>query len=83
MTISQLNQPDFDRFHFESEKSRHDDQVRADQAFAAAMNRAIKRGNVKVVAGTFVDHSPNYGARRYYGEAETSACGSPSAMCTE
>ena len=83
MTISQLDQPQFDRIVSLSEASLREETQRADEAFAAAMNREIKRGRINVRSGTFVDCSPHYGARRFHGDAPHSSCGSPAAMCLE
>lgn len=82
MSLSLLETRDFDRHLSLSEKAARDETRRASEAFAAAMNRAIKRGKVKVTPGTFVDDTPTF-ARRIHGEAPMSACGSPAAMCME
>jgi hypothetical protein len=73
MSQSQLDPTDFNRLVSLFEKGAHDEAVRANEAFSAAMNREIKRGKVKVIPGTFVDTTPHLGARRIYGEAPISA----------
>ena len=83
MTISQLDQPQFDRIVSLSEANVREETQRTDEAFAAAMNREIKCGRIKARPGTFVDRSPHYGARRIHGDAPHSSCGSPAAMCLE
>ncbi len=57
--------------------------VAANDGFVAAMNKAIGRKSEKVTPGTFIDKSPPIGAKRMYGIAAVSACGSPAAMCLD
>ena len=54
---------------------------RANNAFAARMNRAIKSGRETAEAGTFVDLSPSK-ARATQRPMMSSGCGSPGAACT-
>lgn len=79
---SQLQDREFDRYLTLSEKAARQEAIAADEAFAAAMNRAIRLRKVKVKAGTFVDHSPLMPAR-IRGYAPSSSCGSPGAMCVD
>lgn len=81
--ISHLEATDFDRYLSLSEKETRSAAVTANDAFTAAMNREIKRGKVKVTAGTFVDHTPPIGAVRIRGNAPMSCVGSPAALCCE
>jgi len=57
------------------------DAVAANEAFCAAMNKAIKRGRETVKPGTYVDKTPLFGRRMYGEAASSSSCGSPAAMC--
>jgi hypothetical protein len=83
MNEGQLESSNFDRYLNLSERAAHDIAIAANDAFTAAMNREIRKGKIKVSAGTHVDHSPNYGARRIYGDVPWSSCGSPAAMCSD
>jgi hypothetical protein len=53
-----------------------------DEAFVAAMNRAIRRNKVQIKAGTIVDRSP---IRPVFFDrvSMASGFGSPAAMCVE
>jgi hypothetical protein len=77
-----LEERDFDRYLTLSEKAARADTVKQDEAFAAAMLGAIRRGKVKVVIGTIVDDLPLMVAR-IQGYAAVSSCGSPAAMCVD
>lgn len=55
--------------------------LRSDDAFILAMAKAVKRGKETAVAGTFVDTTPPFRARRIRGAAASSLAGSPAAMC--
>ncbi len=68
MSHGVLDTRDFDLYLSLSEKAARDETKRANDAFAAAMNREIMRGRIRARPGTFVDRSPHYGAHRYYGE---------------
>jgi hypothetical protein len=83
MSLSNLEQRDFDRWTTLSEKAQRDGAIAANDAFAKAMGKAIKRGREKVAAGTFVDATAAVRARRIHGESVVSSCGSPAAMCAE
>lgn len=83
MSLSELNDTMFNRFTVISEREAREAAISADQAFVAAINREIRRGKLKVTAGTFVDTSPPIYARRLYGMLPMSACGSPAQMCME
>jgi hypothetical protein len=78
-----INDAHFDHILSLSEKAEREDAVRSNDAFTAAMRREIKRGKVKVRAGTFVDTSPAIYARRIRGEAAMSCIGSPAALCAD
>lgn len=80
---SQLERIDFDRYLNDSEKLVRQAALASNDAFTAAMNKAVKRGREKVTAGTFVDTSPPTGAFRIRGEILMSCCGSPAALCME
>jgi hypothetical protein len=83
MTISTLPDSAFNAIMTVAEQKHHDAMLKANQAFARAMNRAIRRGKVQVTPGTFVDTSPAIYAKRLRGEVAISPCGSPAAMCVE
>ena len=78
-----LDRLTFDQYITQSEKITTEAAVASNDAFVAAMQKAIKRGREKVKAGTYVDTTPNYGARRIQGDVLMSSCGSPAAMCLE
>jgi hypothetical protein len=78
-----LEAKDFNTYHDISERLMRSNTIAADDAFAAAMRRAIKRGREKATPGTFVDTTPAIGARRIRGDVVMSACGSPAAMCAD
>lgn len=78
----QLDDGDFNRFVTLSEKAQRADTVKQDEAFAAAMLGAIRRGKVEVAIGTIVDDRPLMAAR-IQGYAAVSSCGSPAAMCVD
>jgi hypothetical protein len=73
---------DIDRWISLSERAAQEQAIAANEAFAAAMNKAIKRRREKVVLGTFVDRTST-SALRIRGETAMSGCGSPAAMCAE
>jgi hypothetical protein len=81
--LGRLESTNYDLYLSLSEKAAIEENQRASEAFAAALNRQIKRGRESVARGTFVDPSPAIGARRLYGSTPASACGSPAAMCAE
>jgi hypothetical protein len=83
MSEGLLESRDFDRYLSLSEKSAHDEAIAANDAFTAAMNKAIGKRREKATPGTFVDHTPPIGAKRLYGDVIMSPCGSPAAMCME
>lgn len=78
-----LSDDDFETTVRYSDKAYRDDSVRANDAFVAAMNDAIKRKREKVKFETFVDTTPPIGHVRIRGEAIFSSCGSPAAMCVD
>lgn len=73
----------FDHITLIAEKAHHEANVNSDEAFTAAMLKAMARGKEKVRRGTFVDNSPPSRATRFYGATRMSVCGSPGAMCAE
>jgi hypothetical protein len=83
MSMTNLDSRDYDRFLTLTEKAERENAVAANDAFAKAMGKAIKRGREKVKAGTFVDLSTPVSARRIRGEHTASSCGSPAAMCAD
>lgn len=82
MAQGTLESRDFDRYMSLSEKEARSTALAANDAFTAALTRAIGKGRETVCPGTFVDLSPTF-ARRIIGEAALSACGSPAAMCLD
>jgi hypothetical protein len=80
---AQLEASEFDRWLTLSEKAAHDAAVKNNDAFSAAMNRAIRRGKVKVAPGTFVDTTPSTAHRIRGDVVMASGCGSPAAMCVD
>jgi hypothetical protein len=83
MSEPKLDPQEFNRIVSLSEAASREQTQRSDEAFAAAMNREIRKGKLKVKPVTFVDNSPALGARRIYGDVRVSSCGSPAAMCME
>lgn len=83
MTMSRLDDRDFDAYHSLSASAQRETALASNDAFTTAMNKAIRKGREKVRAGTFVDHSPPIGALRIRGEIAMSSCGSPAAMCVD
>jgi hypothetical protein len=83
MDLEHLNIRDFDHMISVSENAARQETIRADEAFALALARAVRKGRERAKPGTFIDTTPHYGARRYYGDVAMSPCGSPAAMCTE
>lgn len=81
--IGKLEERDFDKWLSQSEVAARNEALASNDAFVAAMAKAIRRGREKVAPGTFVDPSPPTGAIRLRGEITISACGSPAAMCLE
>lgn len=80
---SRLETLDFDRYLTLAEKAAHAVAVAANEAFTAAMNKAVTKGREHATAGTYVDETPPIGALRLYGILPFSGCGSPGAMCME
>jgi len=78
-----MDSAEFDRWMTIEERDRRQAAQKSNDAFVAAMNKAIKKGRCKATLGTFVDLSPPIGARRISAEVSRSACGSPAAMCGE
>jgi hypothetical protein len=64
------------------EKKRRQALIAANDAFAARLNRAIRRGREHAAAGTYVDHSVHV-VRQIRGEPFVSPVGSPGQMCVE
>jgi hypothetical protein len=81
--IAQLEAREFDRWLTLSEKAAHKAAVKNNDAFTAAMNRAIRRGKIKVEPGTFVDTTPSTAYRIQGDVVMASGCGSPAGMCAE
>jgi len=81
--LGRLESTNYDVYLSLSEQAAIEANQRASEAFAAALNRQIKRGRESVARGTFVDRSPAIGARRLYGSTPASAYGSPAQMCAE
>ena len=82
MAQAQLELRDFDTYHDLCERLIRKHTIDTAGAFAAAMNRAIKRGREHATPGTFVDRTATY-ARQLRGEVAISVCGSPAQMCME
>jgi hypothetical protein len=82
MAQAQLETTDFNAYHDLCERAIRKHTIDGDDAFVAAMNRAIKYRQVKVKPGTFVDRTATY-ARQLRGEVAISVCGSPAQMCME
>lgn len=82
MSEGLLEARDFDRYLSLSEKSERAAAIASNEAFTAAMTKAIGKRCERASAGTFVDHTPTF-ARTIRGETAMSACGSPAAMCAE
>lgn len=80
---SRLETLDFDRYLTLAEKAATAVAVAANEAFTAAMTRAVTRGREQATAGTFVDLTPPIMAKRLRGILSFSGCGSPAAMCME
>lgn len=78
-----LDGQNFDQYLTLAEKAHRDDVVASNDAFVAAMQKAVRRGREKAIAGTYIDNTPSYGARRIRGDVLMSVCGSPAAMCME
>lgn len=57
--------------------------IAANDAFVAAMTRAVKKKRERATFGTFVDVSSTGRAVRIRGDVTLSGCGSPAAMCAE
>ena len=83
MNTLELDDATFNKFTTISEREAINQAIAANEAFTAAMNKAIKRGKVNAVPGTFVDTTPAIGARRLRGDVVMSPCGSPAQMCME
>jgi hypothetical protein len=82
MAEGKLETLDFDTYISLSAKAQREAVITSDDAFVAAMNRAIRKGRESAEFGIFVDLTPTFG-RRIYGAAAMSSCGSPAAMCLE
>ena len=80
---AQLEARDFDRWLTLSEKAAHIAAIKANDAFASAMWKAIGRKREKVKPGTFVDYSPSTAYRIRGDVVMASGCGSPAAMCVD
>lgn len=81
--MSHITIKDFDRYLSTSESIHHQGVIAADEAFVAAMQRAIRRGREKATEGVTIDTSPPIGAKRLRGSFPMSLFGSPGAMCME
>lgn len=55
-----LESQNFDRYMSLSEKQHRHAALAANDAFAAAMTSAVRRGREHVAPGTFVDLTPSY-----------------------
>ena len=73
---------DLDEWITLSEARAHDANRREDDAFVAAMAKAIRRGREKMPPPPFLDPAPRV-ARRFYPQPHLSPCGSPAAMCAD
>ena len=71
---------DFDNFVSLSDREIKANAIADNDAFTAAMERAIKRGREKAAPGVYVDTTPGT-TRRIRGDVALSPCGSPAAMC--
>jgi hypothetical protein len=83
ISLRSLENVDFDKYLSLSEKAARDEAIAANEAFTAAMTKALKRGRERATPGTYVDRSPSLSARFIHAIAPHSACGSPAAMCIE
>ena len=83
MSTDQLLNPNSDDLTAETEAIARMQTRQCDEAFVAAMAKAIKRCRETAVAGTFVDTSAPIHARRIVPEASISLSGSPGRMCVE
>jgi hypothetical protein len=81
--IGKLEERDFDKWLSQSEIAARDQATGANDAFAAAMNKAIRRGKERARPGIYIDLTPPIGARRIAPQPVVSCCGSPAAMCME
>lgn len=74
---------DFDTLVSQSEAEHRRANIASNDAFVAAMARAVIRKKEKVTAGTFKDFSPMTPAALRLGRADLlhSPVGSPAAMC--
>jgi hypothetical protein len=78
-----LDDPHFDDLTAETEAIARMQTRESDDAFVAAMARAIKRRRETASPGTFVDRSAPVYARRIVPEPAVSLCGSSGQMCIE
>lgn len=83
MVECRLNDEDFETAVRYTERAYRAEAVIANDAFVAAMKKAVKRGRENVAFGTVVDTTPPIGHVRIRGETRMSSCGSPAAMCIE
>jgi hypothetical protein len=82
MTMSALSDREFDAYHNQSARHERALTIASNDAFTAAMLKAINKGRETAVPGTHIDHTPYFG-KRLYGTFAMSSCGSPAAMCLE
>jgi hypothetical protein len=82
MSAGNLETIDFDRWMSLSEKAHRDSVLASNDAFIAAMTKAVRKGRESARQGTFIDTSPTL-ARTFRGDVIMSSCGSPAAMCAE
>ena len=81
--LGRLESANYDLWLSLSEKAAIEQTRKSSEAFAARLERQVKRGRETAARGTFVDISPAIGAIRVRGTSPISACGSPAAMCAE
>ena len=77
-----LKNGDFDNFVSLSEREIKAHAIAANDAFTAALARAIKRGRETARPGIHVDLSPST-VHRIRGDVAISPCGSPAQMCAD
>ena len=83
MTIPNYNSARFENRWLREESEEIEARRTQDEAFQAALRRAIRRGREAAVEGVFVDETPPVGVMRFHPSLRTSVCGSPAQMCAD
>ena len=73
---------DFDQIISLADRTEREEAIATNDAFTAAMQRAIKRGRETARPGIYVDTSPST-VHRIRGDVAISPCGSPAQMCAD